>query len=799
MTAAILRRTIIVRRIIFFLYQLVQIVVSPVLALYLLYRGLRDPRYFPHLPERFGFLPRTVPSTGGGGIWLHAVSVGEVLSSAGLIRRLRARRPHVSIYVSTTTLAGRATATERLRGLADAVFYAPLDYRSMVRRVLRRLRPAALVVLETEIWPNLYREARRAGAALLVVNGRISDRALPRYEKWRWFFRHVLALPATILAQSERDRERYIAAGAPAGSVAVAGNLKYGFEPAAAVAPEIAAFLDALWPEAVWIAASTMPPAEAGDPDEDDVVIGAFQELAAKHSRLLLILAPRRPDRFETAAEKLGRAGVRFVRRSRLGEGGAKLVLPGVLLLDTIGELAALFPYATAVFMGGTLARRGGHNILEPAYFGKPVALGPHMENFAAIGAEFTAAGAVVPVEESGGLAAAIHDLLQDRQRATEIGERARALARAKKGGVDQMVQAVLREAALAIPDPRRTLPARLVLTPLSWIWSALHRASLSRGFRRSRALSTRVVSVGGLSMGGVGKSPMVAHLAARFLERGVAPAILTRGYRRESRQEIVVVPRNGSASVAVTGDEAQIFVRQGVAHAGIGADRFAAGRRLERECRPDVFLLDDGFQHVRLERSHDIVLLDALDPLAGGMFPLGRRREPLEGLARATAVVITRTDPGQDVAGIEALVRRYNPRAPIFRSRLIPREWVDLETGAPAEANLAGATRVAAFCGLGAPHSFWRTLRELGFELAYSRAFPDHHRYRPFELRRIARRASEAGAEAIVTTEKDTINLGEGAAALFKPLRLYWLRVAVEIDDEEGLLETLLQEHHVS
>jgi 3-deoxy-D-manno-octulosonic-acid transferase len=340
-------------------------------ALYLLYRGIRNPKYFAGLTQRCGFLPHSLEPTGAGAIWFHAVSVGEVLTSVEMLRHLRAQRPRVPLYVSTTTLAGRDAAEQKLAGLADGVFFAPLDYRSVVRRVLRKLRPSLLVVLETEIWPNLYRETKRAGASLLVVNGRISDRALPRYREWRGFFRHVLRYADGILAQTEEDRRRFVVAGARPSWVKVAGNLKYDFKPpAAGVAPDIAQFLKRVSPETVWIAASTMPPMAAGDIDEDDAVIAALESLTPWRNRLLLVHAPRRPERFPVVAEKLARAGVPFVKRSRLPE---TLSLPGVLLLDTIGELAALFERADVVFMGGTLARRGGHNILEPAYFAKPV------------------------------------------------------------------------------------------------------------------------------------------------------------------------------------------------------------------------------------------------------------------------------------------------------------------------------------------------------------------------------------------------------------------------------------------
>ena len=349
------------------------------MALYLLYRGLRDRRYFAGLAERLGFLPTTIQSTGSGAIWFHAVSVGEVFSCVELIRALRAAHPHTRMYVSTTTLAGRETAELKLEGLADGLFFAPLDYQSVVRRVLRRLRPAAVVVLETEIWPNLYREAKGAGASLLVVNGRISDRALPRYQRWSWFFRHTLSFADTIFAQSIEDKRRFVLAGARLDQVKVAGNLKYDFTPPSeGVAPTISGFLHRTQPTKIWIAASTMPPADSTDVDEDDIVLRAFAQAARSHRGLLMVLAPRRPERFDVVAEKLNRAGVKFVRRTKL----AKLELPGVMLLDSIGDLAPLFERADVVFMGGTLARRGGHNILEPAYFGKPVIVGPHMENF---------------------------------------------------------------------------------------------------------------------------------------------------------------------------------------------------------------------------------------------------------------------------------------------------------------------------------------------------------------------------------------------------------------------------------
>jgi len=723
-------------------------------------------------------------STGAPSIWFHAVSVGEVLSAMELMRRVRAAHPHTRLYVSTTTLAGRALADEKLTGLADGVFFAPLDYRSIVRRVLRRLKPWAVIVLETEIWPNLYRESKRAGAGLLVVNARISDRALPRYRRFRWFFEQALQFPDAILAQSQQDKLRFVEAGAPIDHVRVSGNLKYDFTPPKDIAADVASFLEKLNPEKLWIAASTMPPADASDVDEDDIVIDAFETIAKPG--MLLAIAPRRPERFDVVAEKLKRAGIRFTRRSNL----KTLELPGVLLLDTIGELAAMFARADVVFMGGTLARRGGHNILEPAYFGKPVIAGPHMENFAAIAEEFGAAGAMERIENGGALAGAVGKLLDDPG---SIGAKARELAISKRGVVDRVAEDVWTACAGGVPNPPRTLVAQAILRPLSWLWGAGNKADLAKQFAQQKKLTTRVVSIGGLTMGGSGKSPMVAHLAHLLRERGANPAILTRGYHRKSHDRTVIVPRGEKANTELTGDEAQIYIRSGDAHVGIGKDRYASGAMMEERLHPDIFLLDDGFQHVKLARDRDIVLIDALDPFAGGLFPLGRRREPRKALVRASAIVVTRVEKGQPITGLERELRRFNASAPIFTARVEPRFWVDYGTKLASPVAEMKLGKVAAFCGLGNPKAFWRTLEQMGVEVAFHWTFGDHHRYKPAELERIAKQAVERGAETLVTTEKDIMNFCEQAAKIVAPRKLLWLSIGVEIDREREFLDHVL------
>lgn len=778
-------------KLIYFLYRFLELAALPFILLYVAARGVRDRRYFRGLGERLGFLPESCRRKSPGGVWLHAVSVGEILTAIELVRAIRTGLPGAPVFVSTTTLAGRTMAEQKLAGVADAVFYFPFDYVSCLRRVLRNLRPAVVVVLETEIWPNCFREVKRSGAALLIVNGRISDRAAPRYARLRWFFRHALAHADRITVQSPRDRDRYLAAGAKPEQLVIGGNMKFDFEPLAHPAPEaVAGFLQRIRPDAVWIAASTMPPAAADDPDEDDAVIAAFRGLADERPGLLLILAPRRPERFDEAAAKLD--GLSFVRRSRLTE-STPLELPGVLLLDSIGELSSLFAAADVVFMGGTLPHRGGHNILEPAFHGRAVIAGPHMENFAAIAEEFTAAGALVRIRDRSELASAVADLLDHPERRREIGERAFHLAQTRRGATRRAAAEVVELASCSIPKAIHGLPERILLWPLARLWEAGSRLRQRRMRRNRRRVEARVISVGAIAMGGAGKTPFVLWLASRLKERGLDPAFLTRGYRRKSPEPVTLIPAGGPATTARTGDEAQLFVRSGLGPVAIGADRVEAARALVEKYRSQVIILDDGFQHQRLARDLDIVLIDSLDPLGGGdLFPLGRLREPLEALLRAGILVLTRTAPGRSYEGVERMLRRYNSCAPVFHARVVPLCWTDgVEEWPPDAPPGAGAI---AFCGLANPASFWSTLDAAGVKTAMRFSFGDHHTYRPAELLRLAQHARRLGADALLTTEKDAMNLPDSAAQLVGPAKVYWLKIGLAVDREEDLLALALR-----
>jgi len=444
--------------------------------------------------------------------------------------------------------------------------------------------------------------------------------------------------------------------------------------------------------------------------------------------------------------------------------------------------------------MGGTLANRGGHNILEPAFARRPIIIGPHMENFPDIAEEFLSAGAVEPIARANELGMAVNRLLRDPARREALGQRALELAKARRGVASYVTAEVLEAHANGAPRVPHTLAEWLLLWPLSRAWRLGVDWKRKRQLASRRRLSTPVISIGGLAMGGVGKTPFALWLAAR-LKADRPAAILTRGYRRRSPEPLTIVEAGETCPVELTGDEAQLMVRAAVAHVGIGADRVEAGLAIEARLRPGVFLLDDGFQHWRLDRDVDIVLIDALDPFAGEhVFPLGRLREPCEALARAHVVVVTRAERGFRYDGIDRRIRAFNPTALICHARAVPVRWRTYDGSEEWAPDRLPFTRAAAFCGLGNPRSFWTTLEALGLRPRFSWAFGDHAWYRPAQIKRLVAQARLAGARALLTTAKDRMNLGEDLLPLFGAMPLCWLEIGMEVD-EAGELDAILKQ----
>jgi 3-deoxy-D-manno-octulosonic-acid transferase len=445
---------------VYFIYSLLLGIAALVLTPYWLVQGLLHGKYFSNLLERLGLsYPSFKEGTNRqGAILLHAVSVGEVLSGISLARRLKEAYPQRPLIISTTTITGNKLARERIL-FADAIIYFPLDWAFCVRRALKAIKPALIIVLETEIWPNFLRQARRRKIPVLFVSGRISDRSFLRYQKYlgafgfvlRPFLTRALADPSVFLMQSEKDAERIRFLGAPADRVQASGNLKYDLD---IPGPTPVSH----WLEAEVLRTGRTPVIVAGSvvATEEPLALIAFGTLQGEYPNALLVLAPRKPERFDAAADFIHESRRTFLRRSQLSiqtsSNGASAsssdatVIPKnvtVLLLDSIGELASIYRCADGVFVGGSLVPSGGHNILEPAAFGKIPVFGPSMENFSEMAARFVSAGAAVQVESPEDAGVAWIELFRDPDRMRAMGETARALVEDSRGATDRALAVI--------------------------------------------------------------------------------------------------------------------------------------------------------------------------------------------------------------------------------------------------------------------------------------------------------------------------------------------------------------------
>jgi 3-deoxy-D-manno-octulosonic-acid transferase len=435
------------------LYTALIVVFALAVSPWLLYQAVRYRKYVASLPQRFGYLPVSFNIDAESSIWIHAVSVGELLTARPLITALRERHPALRLFVSTTTMSAQQLARRSVPD-ADAVFYFPFDLGVVVRRTLDLVKPRLFLMMETEIWPNLLRECRARGVRTAVVNGRLSSRSFPRYRMARGFFRHVLADIDAFCVQSEESARRFVEIGAVADRVTVTGSLKFdSLEPVASAAARprerVLRYFRFAPNRPVLVAGSTMKGEEAA-------VLRVFRRVKAALPSAVLVMAPRHPERFGEVVQLSEQEGFRTVRRSDLPIDAEPRA--DVVVLDTIGELATVYQLGTVVFVGGSLVATGGHNILEPAGYGKPVVFGPHMQNFAEIAAAVVTNGAGVQVDGEGAFEAEVLALMTDSVRRARLGAAARALVQANRGAKDKTL-AVLDG---LLPPPRTVYPSNV-------------------------------------------------------------------------------------------------------------------------------------------------------------------------------------------------------------------------------------------------------------------------------------------------------------------------------------------------
>jgi 3-deoxy-D-manno-octulosonic-acid transferase len=443
------------------IYSLALVVAIVIASPYWLFRMAWSGRYRHGLSQRLGWIPPGLRQFVGGRstLWIHAVSVGEVLAASRLIVQLQTVDPDLRMVISTTTRTGQKLAQERFdvdhaqmdtsSPRATRVFYYPLDFAWIVRRYLKALKPRALILVESELWPRMLVESERAGIPVLVVNGRISNRSLPRYRTLRRLWTPLLRKLTLVLAQSEEDRLRFVEIGVPADKVLSAGNLKYDVR--AAVEFPITCELRAHLPRRgkVIVAGSTLE-------SEENLLLESFRELLRDIPQLTMILAPRHPERFRSVEKTITDAGLPLMRRSDWMQHPQPIATGSVFLLDTVGELASVYSLASVAFVGGSLIPAGGHNPLEPAQFAVPIVMGPYTENFRGMVAALLEQEAirVTPPER---LCPALRELLTSPE-ATSMGTRARQVFGEQSGASETCLAAIQKVLAERSPATKEAV-----------------------------------------------------------------------------------------------------------------------------------------------------------------------------------------------------------------------------------------------------------------------------------------------------------------------------------------------------
>jgi 3-deoxy-D-manno-octulosonic-acid transferase len=411
---------------VFVLYDVLLYLAAIAVLPYVVVMGMLRGKYLINFPQRMGFYKTPEAAHD---LWIHAVSVGETLAARPVVDEILRERPATTIVITTTTITGQAQASRLFP--SATVTYFPFDFSASVKRFLRQHRPRVFATMETEIWPNATRLSRAAGVRMLLANGRISDRSFPRYRFLRRFVAPVLRQYDRILASEETDRERFIAIGAPPEIVETSGNVKFDYVPddrPLEIAPRLLALIAG---RKVLVLGSTMQ-------GEDEAMVGELERFIAERNAFVVI-APRKPERFDTVAAILTAAEIRFMRRSDWNDGPAD-----VLLLDTLGELSKVYRFATAAFVGGSLVPTGGHNPIEPAAVGVPVCFGPYMSNFREIASVFLRDGGAIEAKSAAEVFAFASRMFDGEAAQRDMSERARKTVEQNRGAAARTAARIL-------------------------------------------------------------------------------------------------------------------------------------------------------------------------------------------------------------------------------------------------------------------------------------------------------------------------------------------------------------------
>ena len=817
-----------------YLYNIVAILLVIVATPVLIYRAIREDGFVERVRQSiFGQVPQedVARVAGKNCIWLHAASVGEIVAASPLVKEFHKEFPRRPILVSVVTSSGYDMAKRILKD-ADSIIYFPMDLPFLGERVIKRIRPGVFMPVETELWPNFLKAIRKYKIPAMMVNGRISDKSVKRYHYLRGLLKDMLGTIDKFCMQSPIDAQYIIQLGADPSLVTVTGNTKFDQTYTSVSESERKELCEKLH------LAGAYPILMAGSTHrgEEEILLDSFLKIKKEYPTAKMILAPRDIMRAGDLSRMVQKKGMTSMLRTEADKSSGG----DVILLDTIGELGRLYSVGDIVFVGGSLIEQGGHNILEPAAHGKAILVGPYMFNFKDSYALFSGRGACLTVHNEGELTDTILRLLSNEEEKRAMEQQTLQII-AENGGAAIKSREELRELLDRVGERRVSIHKERFLDHkervMQYLYTlvydgeegffrssvlallrfcsiiygamvALNLGMFKKGIIPQTKLNATVISLGNITVGGTGKTPTAERIAKWIRDEGYRVAILNRGYRAKWKGSVGVVSDGSKIymSASEAGDEAYLLAKNlpGVAVI-IGSDRSKTGAHAINKFGVDVLILDDGYQHWKLDRDLDIVLIDAAANSFGNNYilPRGTLRETLPNLDRADICLLTKVDQAED-GNCELVcdtIRKYNRHAPIIQSihdsvcfleiadwyKSIPDSEVDLET--------INGQRIIAFSAIGNPKSFEQSLASRGAEIVDAIRFQDHHDYTMAEMQDILESALQKNVRALVTTEKDAVKIPPEFIHSKRGLPVYILKMELKIlPSHEDFLQAIKQ-----
>ena len=806
------------------LYNLAAILAVVLIIPVFLVRAMRERGFVERVRQSLGFFPEHALDKVAkkNCIWVHAASVGEIVAASPLIREFRKEFPKSPILVSVVTTSGYEMANRIIKD-ADSIIYFPLDLPWRAGSILRRIHPRVFMPVETELWPNFLKNAKKLKIPVMMVNGRISDKSVNRYKHLHSVLDDMISTVRKFAMQSPIDAEYIMRLGAPPELVTVTGNTKFDqtyTDVSLAEKKKLISEMGLVKNGGIFLAGSTHR-------GEETPVLEAFAALRKKFPEAKLIIAPRELLRTTEIVALCRHKGFSVARRTELLE--EPRADHDIVILDTIGELGRVYSIGDVIYVGGSLISHGGHNILGPAAHGKAIIVGHNMFNFKDTHVLFTKRNACITVHDEAELCGAVTRLFEDEGERRRMERETLAIVSENKGASRKTAK-ILREFleefeqgenAGKVRTTERVENFRTYVTDLMRrrhaeglglriVMGLLHSFSLvyrqlvnlklwgyETGIFKRKRLGCYVISLGNITVGGTGKTPTAQYLAAAIRDMGRRVVILNRGYRARWRGDVGIVSDGQKLYMDATeaGDEAFMLAKHlPEVPVLIGAERALTGQYAIEHFGAEVAILDDGYQHWQLARDMDILLIDAVNVFGNGyMLPRGTLREPVSHIERAGVCLLTKVDQAVGVSRehIKNTIRKYNEKALIVESIHRPRRFVELKdwhrdiAGEGVDIKALAGKRVMAVSAIGNPMSFEQTLCDIGARIAESLRFPDHHEYTTKELQDVLDQAVSLGAEAIVFTEKDAVKIPLTIIEAKAPIPMFV--ICVEVTFQEG------------